>query len=86
MKPTPQSSMLPLLAVAAAVLTAITPAYAQQPGAQGVTTAAPETSTVLPFEPFRYKGNVGRTIAESDPPEFPQPVRPPKGAPNIVSS
>jgi arylsulfatase len=41
-------------------------------------------SHVLPFPDFRYRGSVGRTIAESDPPEFPQPVRPPKGAPNIV--
>jgi arylsulfatase A-like enzyme len=39
---------------------------------------------VLPFPDFRYRGSVGRTIDESDPPEFPQPVKPPKGAPNIV--
>ena len=39
---------------------------------------------VLPLPDFRFQGNVGRTIKESDPPEFPQPVRPPKGAPNIV--
>ena len=42
------------------------------------------TTHVLPFPDFRFQGSVGRTIAESDPPEFPQPVRPPKGAPNIV--
>jgi arylsulfatase A-like enzyme len=39
---------------------------------------------VLPFPDFHFLGSVGRTIEESDPPEFPQPVRPPKGAPNIV--
>jgi arylsulfatase A-like enzyme len=39
---------------------------------------------VLPFPDFHYQGSVGRTIAESDPPEFPQPVKPPQGAPNIV--
>src|SRR5215470_13312242 len=39
---------------------------------------------VLPFPDFHYTGSVGRTIAESDPPQFPQPVRPPKGAPSIV--
>lgn len=45
---------------------------------------APKTTNVLPFPDFRFKGSVGRTIGESDPPEFPQPARPPKGAPNIV--
>ena len=49
------------------------------------TTAAAQPATnVLPFPDFRYSGSVGRTIEESDPPQFPQPVRPPKGAPNIV--
>lgn len=42
------------------------------------------TTQVLPFPDFKYEGTVGRTIADSDPPEFPQPPRPPKGAPNIV--
>jgi arylsulfatase A-like enzyme len=46
--------------------------------------ATPASIDVLPFPDFRFQGSVGRTIAESDPPEFPQPVRPPKGAPNIV--
>jgi len=45
---------------------------------------SPPTSNVLPFPDFKYSGSVGRTIDESDPPQFPQPVRPPKGAPNIV--
>jgi arylsulfatase len=40
--------------------------------------------TALPLPDFHFKGNVGRTIKESDPPQFPQPARPPKGAPNIV--
>ena len=39
---------------------------------------------VLPRPDFHYKGNVGRTINESDPPQFPQPIKPPAGAPNIV--
>ena len=42
------------------------------------------TADVLPFPDFHFRGSVGRTFAESDPPEFPQPVKPPKGAPNIV--
>jgi arylsulfatase A-like enzyme len=52
--------------------------------AKGAKTAAPKSTTTLPFEDFRFRGNIGRTIAESDPPEFPQPARPPKGAPNVV--
>jgi arylsulfatase len=48
------------------------------------TTATASTTNVLPFPDFHYTGTVGRTITDSDPPQFPQPVRPPKGAPNIV--
>ena len=29
---------------------------------------------VLPFDDFRFEGSVGRTVADSDPPEFPQPA------------
>ena len=46
--------------------------------------AKPGTTDVLPLPDYRYTGSVGRTIDESDPPQFPQPTRPPKGAPNIV--
>ena len=73
-----------LLAAAGALLGTLSSTHAQQAGAKGVTTVAPQTSEVLPFEDFHFKGNVGRTIDESDPPQFPQLVRPPKGAPNIV--
>jgi arylsulfatase len=38
----------------------------------------------LPRPDFHFNGNVGRTIAESDPPEFPRMAKPPAGAPNIV--
>jgi arylsulfatase len=38
----------------------------------------------LPFDDFRFTGSVGRTIYDSDQPQFPQGARPPKGAPNIV--
>jgi len=44
----------------------------------------PDTNVVLPRPDFHFKGTVGRTIAESDPPQFPGLVRPPAGAPNIV--
>jgi arylsulfatase len=38
----------------------------------------------LPRPDFRFKGQVGRTYQDSDPATFPQIVRPPKDAPNIV--
>ena len=53
---------------------------AQQPAPK----PTPPTNVVLPRPDFRFKGNVGRTVAESDAPEFPQPARPPAGAPNVV--
>lgn len=42
------------------------------------------TPSVLPRPDFRFPGSVGRTILDSDPPQFPQPVRAPEGAPNVV--
>jgi hypothetical protein len=42
------------------------------------------TPSVLPRPDFHFPGNVGRTYLDSDPPQFPQPVQAPKGAPNIV--
>src|SRR5262245_22073828 len=42
------------------------------------------TPSVLPRPDFHFPGNVGRTFLDSDPPQFPQPVQAPKGAPNIV--
>jgi len=38
----------------------------------------------LPRPDFRFTGQVGRTFKDSDPAQFPQPVQPPEGAPNIV--
>lgn len=43
-----------------------------------------QTPSHLPPPDFHYKGQVGRTILESDPPTFPQPVKAPKGAPNVL--
>jgi arylsulfatase len=42
------------------------------------------TPSELPRPDFHFPGEVGRTFLDSDPPQFPQPVQPPKGAPNIV--
>jgi arylsulfatase len=53
-------------------------------GAKDATSSPPKSGTALPFKDFRFRGSVGRTVADSDAPEFPQPARPPKGAPNIV--
>src|SRR5262249_53499896 len=62
------------LFVAASALFAATAADAQERG----------TPSVLPRPDFHFPGNVGRTYADSDPAQFPQPVQAPKGAPNIV--
>jgi arylsulfatase len=44
----------------------------------------PGTPQVLPRPDSRFEGNVGRTYLESDKPQFPQPVKAPEGAPNVV--
>ncbi|GAA6767280.1 arylsulfatase [Flavobacterium sp. CGRL1] len=43
-----------------------------------------ETPKALPQPDFHFPGYVGRTYQDSDPPQFPQPVKAPKGAPNVV--
>jgi arylsulfatase A-like enzyme len=55
--------------------------FAQQP-----TTERPQmgTPSVLPRPDFHFKGNVGRTYLDSDKAQFPQPVKAPQGAPNIL--
>jgi arylsulfatase A-like enzyme len=42
------------------------------------------TPSVLPRPDFHFSGSVGRTYLDSDPPQFPQPVQAPKGAPSVV--
>jgi arylsulfatase len=42
------------------------------------------TPDVLPRPDFHFTGEVGRTYQDSDPAQFPQPVQPPAGAPNIL--
>src|SRR5258705_12252215 len=58
--------------------------FAQPALAQNVPSPSPNGSLSLPRPDFRFKGEVGRTFQDSDPATFPQIVRPPKGAPNIV--
>ena len=38
----------------------------------------------LPKPDTRFKGDVGITYKSSDPAQFPQPIKPPKGAPNVL--
>ena len=71
-----------IVAVTLALLLA--PSFALAQASSGGGASPTGSASTLPFPDFHFKGNVGRTIEESDPPEFPQPVRPPKGAPNIV--
>lgn len=65
-----------------ALLGSISEVTAQQfpndsPGKQG-------TSKSLPRADFEFKGKVGKTYKESDPPQFPQPIKAPANAPNVV--
>jgi arylsulfatase A-like enzyme len=48
------------------------------------TVPPPAPAQSLPRPDFRFKGQVGRTYQDSDPPTFPQVVRPPPGAPNVL--
>src|SRR5262249_21970736 len=43
-----------------------------------------QTPAELPRPDPRFNGSVGRTWQDSDPPQFPQPVQAPKGAPNVL--
>jgi hypothetical protein len=45
--------------------------------------AEPPNVSVLPYPDPQFKGVIGRTTADSKP-DFPQPVKAPEGAPNIV--
>jgi arylsulfatase A-like enzyme len=57
----------------------------QTSGATVATTVPPPSpAESLPRPDFRFKGQVGRTYEDSGPPTFPQVVRPPKGAPNVL--
>ena len=45
--------------------------------------AGPPNVSVLPYPDPQFKGVIGRTTADSKP-DFPQPVKAPEGAPNIL--
>src|SRR5262245_37118032 len=66
-------------------LLALSAATIAQPAlAQSLGPIVPNGALSLPRPDFHFKGQVGRTYQDSDPATFPQIVRPPKGAPNIV--
>jgi arylsulfatase len=46
----------------------------------------PDTTpqAVLPYAEQKYRGNVGTTYLNSDPAQFPAPLQPPEGAPNVL--
>ena len=52
--------------------------------ALGQQPAAGQSAKSLPRPDFKFPGKVGRTYKTSDPPQFPQPVKAPAGAPNVV--
>jgi hypothetical protein len=76
----PRGRLAPLgvIAVALALLAPAGALLAQPSAAPRVTTTPPRDTRALPPEDFRYSGHVGRTLDDSDPPQFPQPVSPPR--------
>jgi arylsulfatase len=70
------------------MLALVAPSSLAQSGTSGEKTATssppPPPTQSLPRPDFHFKGQVGRTYQDSDPPTFPQMLRPPKGAPNVL--
>src|SRR5882724_9035456 len=82
---------LTILALALMLAALVRPtALAQSPSTQQSRPSVPANipppaaAQSLPRPDFHFPGNVGRTYEDSDPPIFPQVVRPPKGAPNVL--
>lgn len=65
-------------------ITSYAPAIIAQQPTENTDEQSAGTPIVLPRPDFKFPGSVGRTYLDSDPPQFPQPVQAPKGAPNIV--
>ncbi|MEQ9689605.1 MAG: hypothetical protein RLO48_07730, partial [Bauldia litoralis] len=76
-----QEMRIVILVLLAAVAGLSCEANAQQPPDPTMSTGTPQ---VLPRPDYHFNGNVGRTYLESDTPKFPQPVKAPDGAPNVV--
>ena len=74
------------LALAFGLVALVAPTFLAQTtrGAEASASAPANTPSVLPRPDFHFPGNVGRTYLDSDPPQFPQPVKAPKSAPNVL--
>ena len=70
------------LFIGVALIVLIPEVTAQQPTADPAREQA--TSKSLPRADFEFKGKVGKTYKDSDPPQFPQPIKAPANAPNVV--
>lgn len=46
--------------------------------------SAPRRQTVLPYAEQKFRGAVGTSYLDSDPAQFPAPLTPPEGAPNVL--
>src|SRR5690349_8268051 len=68
------------LAIGVSILAATgwSAAVAQETGAGG------RGQAVLPYAEQKYRGNIGTSYLDSDPAQFPAPIRAPKGAPNVL--
>lgn len=75
-----------ILALGLAMLVGSSFSMAQQPAAsQPATPAATNNGqAVLPYAEQKYRGNVGTSYLDSDPPQFPVPRNAPAGAPNVL--
>jgi arylsulfatase A-like enzyme len=80
MEPAMSKALLRTASIATLVVVATTSLAV----AQSSIATPPDGSYALPRPDFHFGGQVGRTYQDSDPATFPQIVRPPTGAPNIV--
>jgi len=55
---------------------------ATKPGKESSTSSTPQTA--LPYAEQKYRGSVGTTYLNSDPAQFPPPLKAPEGAPNVL--
>jgi arylsulfatase len=79
-----RSSSLALAFVSGALVASTFLSQSARAAENRAETPSAGTPSVLPRPDFHFPGNVGRTYLDTDPPQFPQPVKAPKGAPNIV--
>lgn len=75
-------SLPPFLAASLGLFLLASPVLGQTP--ETIKSESSGTPSVLPRPDFEFDGKVGKTYKTSDPPQFPQPVQAPEGAPNVV--